>query len=78
LNYQSRLSFPAGVYIFDFNPKPPLGGGYDPQRHVGKKYEKEKRKKEKRKRKEKKKNRKKNGRIRLFFFPGQCRGHQFD
>jgi hypothetical protein len=39
---------------------------------VGKKYEKGKRKMRKRKEKKKK------GRIRLFFFPGRCQGHQFD
>jgi hypothetical protein len=41
---------------------------------------KEKKKRKMRKRKEKKKRRKKKekGRIRLFFFPGWCRGHQFE
>jgi hypothetical protein len=46
----ASLLFYLGLYIFDFNPG---GGGYDQQRHLGEKYEKEK-KKEKRKGKKRK------------------------
>jgi hypothetical protein len=50
------------------------GGGYDRQRHLGKKYDKGKKKRKEKGVKRKKKGVKR-GRIRLFSIPGRCRGH---